>query len=662
MIESTGKQTAAGSTNVLLLPWLSGSLHRRFYWELVDGRTLLQRYVEWWRSKLLGYRLLIAFREQTLLAEAAPVLGPDETVGVALTCACGDLAALRDMARQLGTSQIALLPFTLPLLPTDWLPRLWHKHEESGVDLTLPAGLPEHADFVVLRAAALDKLVELGAPGLERDFVGTLRGLRDNSFLANLPADFLSVDFSVRFDEEYALTPAECPGAIPIKTRPHLSLFCRFSDESMRLETTRQQLDNLTAYKRTRVNAMEVEYRSLRPARVTASSPPLRVLYVSNPSAYSGSEEALCRMIARLDRATAEPHALVALEGFFTERLRQEGVQVLCPEQSFGSGSLLEIHYLQGVLDQVRPDVIHINGHSGFTVTLATAFWNAPVVLHLRSADFTPLGEALYVADRIIAVSPYMAHLLGRTDVSPEKVVIVYDGIDVSRFAPGVIARQEPRQRFGFASADFVVLMVARFVPNKRHMLVLEAFRRILPAVPSARLALVGEPSASPDCLDALRAFVAAHGIQHRVDFIGFQEDIRWIEAAADLHLLASEKEPLGTGILESMALGVPVVIARGGGGLESVVRHEETGLVVRPDADGFAEAILRLHNEPALARQLALAARRQIVDEFSDQSCARRMTAIYQSLSTGGAQAQPAGATPLGRRLPASNTAHSRR
>jgi glycosyltransferase involved in cell wall biosynthesis len=123
--------------------------------------------------------------------------------------------------------------------------------------------------------------------------------------------------------------------------------------------------------------------------------------------------------------------------------------------------------------------------------------------------------------------------------------------------------------------------MIARFVPYKRHDVLLRAAAILSRQVPDLHIALVGEVLMSDASFELSRSLIADLGISDRVTFLPFQTDIRTVEAAADVQVLCSDREPLGTGILESMAMGVPVVITNTGG-LGELVKDGDSGFVIK--------------------------------------------------------------------------------
>lgn len=116
-----------------------------------------------------------------------------------------------------------------------------------------------------------------------------------------------------------------------------------------------------------------------------------------------------------------------------------------------------------------------------------------------------------------------------------------------------------------------------------------------------------------------LRDLARVHGVASQVHLLGSvsEEEVRRNLSEAHVFALASLAEPLGVAIMEAMAMGVPVVVTRGGGVTE-LVRDGDDGLLVDVRApDQIADAIQKLLNDPENARAMGRAARASIKRAF---------------------------------------------
>jgi hypothetical protein len=86
---------------------------------------------------------------------------------------------------------------------------------------------------------------------------------------------------------------------------------------------------------------------------------------------------------------------LVAYEGVLTDRLAEAGASVICSNAPFGEASLDHLSFVQQVIDRVRPDLIHLNAHSGLPVLRAAAVHGIPIVFHVHVPTADGIGASL---------------------------------------------------------------------------------------------------------------------------------------------------------------------------------------------------------------------------------------------------------------------------
>jgi D-inositol-3-phosphate glycosyltransferase len=212
--------------------------------------------------------------------------------------------------------------------------------------------------------------------------------------------------------------------------------------------------------------------------------------------------------------------------------------------------------------------------------------------------------------------------------------------VDLRAFTPGDAAdRAQARRALGLDGDQTpTLLFVGRLDPIKGIDLLLESVAQL---TSPARLFVVGgDPAGDPE-VERLRARAAELGLGARVRFPGAvpQGDLPRYYRAVDALVVASRYESFGLVAVEALACGLPVVAAAVGG-LPSVVRDGENGLLVRwrcPSA--FAERIDQLLGDPALMGHLRAAARPS-VERFDWQRIGDRVRDLYQTLSAEDARA----------------------
>jgi glycosyltransferase involved in cell wall biosynthesis len=183
-----------------------------------------------------------------------------------------------------------------------------------------------------------------------------------------------------------------------------------------------------------------------------------------------------------------------------------------------------------------------------------------------------------------------------------------------------------------------LVIFVGRLVDEKGPADLLEALAQLLPSLPDATALIVGD---GPERA-ALEQLARTLGVSDRVTFPGWidtKELGAWL-AASDVFVAPSRRaasgwvEAQGLAVLEAMVAGIPVIATRLGG-TPDVVIPERTGLLVDERSPGqIAASVVRLIEDPQLARSLATQARAHARENFSRARSARAMAELFQGLT----------------------------
>ena len=230
---------------------------------------------------------------------------------------------------------------------------------------------------------------------------------------------------------------------------------------------------------------------------------------------------------------------------------------------------------------------------------------------------------------RFVAVSSAVAaSYTSALRLRPERVTVVHPGLPPDAFtAPDPEAVDAARRALAIGRDERVVVVVARLVAGKGHVLALRALQILLTGRPSTRLLVVGDgPERHPLELAARRLGVARH-----VDFLGQSDDVAVLLAVADVVLSASESEGFGLTVLEGMAAGRPVVATRQPA-YDDFVVDGGSALIVPHEPEPMADALRRVFDRPDLAGRLAVAGR-QAAARFTTAASAERLLDVYRAV-----------------------------
>ncbi|NNN19571.1 MAG: glycosyltransferase [Acidimicrobiaceae bacterium] len=294
--------------------------------------------------------------------------------------------------------------------------------------------------------------------------------------------------------------------------------------------------------------------------------------------------------------------------------------------------------FTENVLERIRmspdriPDVIHANywlsgitGHAlkhKLEVPLVTTFHTLEKIkAKNRAVPDDDISEKLRIeeesriincSDQVLASCEVEAREISSLyGLDRSRVSIVPLGVDHAFFSPG--NRDMARKAIGLPTSGKMVLFVGRIQPLKGADIAVESFAKIAKRVPDAFLVMVGGPSGPFGAgeIYKIKKVVAKERLTHRVYFFDPQphEVLSSFYRASDVGLVPSRTESFGLVALEAAACGVPVV-ASDVGGLKTLVEHGASGyLVTNRTANEFARYLVKVLEDPALAKPLQIGA-----------------------------------------------------
>ena len=184
-------------------------------------------------------------------------------------------------------------------------------------------------------------------------------------------------------------------------------------------------------------------------------------------------------------------------------------------------------------------------------------------------------------------------------------------------------------EALGVPMTALVVGNVAALTDHKDHQTLLAAAADVAARVPAACFVIVGDGERKA----ALLAQATALGLQGRVVFAGFREDLDRLIPAFDVFCLSSKMEGLGTSLLDAMCFARPVV-ATAAGGIPEVVEDKVTGRVVPvQDPGALAEALVAVLEDRPLRERMGASGRRRFESRFSADRMVDATLAVYSEL-----------------------------
>lgn len=364
-----------------------------------------------------------------------------------------------------------------------------------------------------------------------------------------------------------------------------------------------------------------------------------------------GAEMMLLKVLERIDRRRFAPRVISLLDkGEIGPRIEALGIAVDSVGMRRGSASLLGFLKLLNLVRRQRPDIVqtwmyHADLLGGLAARLAgvrAVGWG----VHHSNLDpnlnaKTTLSVVKMCARisrsvprRILACSKRSAHVHELVGYRGDKIVVIPNGFDLTRFRPDPTASPSVRTELGLDNRADLVGLVGRYHPQKNIEGFIDAAGRVLQERANVEFLLVGNALDNEN--RPLVAAVSRTNHPEKFHLLGRRDDVPRLMAALDLAVSSSHGEGFPNVIGEAMACGVPCVVTDVGDCAEIV---GETGLVVPAgEMERLSQAVLNLLGLPERERKMmGRRARDRVRVNFDIEYVVRRYEDFYMSLLEAG-------------------------
>jgi glycosyltransferase involved in cell wall biosynthesis len=347
------------------------------------------------------------------------------------------------------------------------------------------------------------------------------------------------------------------------------------------------------------------------------------IVHVASGREWRGGQRQVWLLARELGRRGVDQVVVTTRDSELARRLDSAAVRVRAVQ--WGAG--LDPRVLPAILRELRHRKAILHAHDAHAVTLAglcAALSGAPLVA-TRRVTF-PIRRKLFWqrAARVIAISGAVRDALTRDGLAPERVTLIPSAIDMAELR----ASRGPdiRTRFGLPQKGQVAVSLGALTPEKDQSTLLEAAALLVRDLPDLRWVIVGEgPLRS-----TLQRQAGRLGLEKRFHLVGQLADPHEALAGADVFVLSSLDEGLGSSVLAAMAFEVPVVATRVGGVPELLGSGGGVLVPARHPAE-FAAAVHRVLSDPGYASNLKQAARMEL-GRFTVDAMAEQIVKVYRS------------------------------
>lgn len=301
---------------------------------------------------------------------------------------------------------------------------------------------------------------------------------------------------------------------------------------------------------------------------------------------------------------------------------------------------------LLGVLNKERPKIIQtwlyhadlISIFASFILHKAKIIWS----IHHASASKFYMRYSTWLLIRILALASYIFpekvvycslfaqdihHSIG---YCKEKSLLIQNGIDVNKFFPKKLIRQDFKRSLSISEDTILIGMVARFSSIKGFDIFFKMAKLLKQKLPNVQFILAG----SEVCLEntSLVNALKSEGIESSAHLLGERSDIDFVINGCDVLVCPSYSESFGLVALEGLACGVPVVCSD----IEAF-RAFDFGCFIAAVGDpvSFCDAVINVISMPPLDKEkMSHNSRGRVINHFSLKKMLLDYEALYFKLA----------------------------
>lgn len=377
----------------------------------------------------------------------------------------------------------------------------------------------------------------------------------------------------------------------------------------------------------------------------------MKLAFVITTLDTGGAQAMLLKVLEHIDRRRFSPHVIsLTTTGEVGPHISALGIPVEALGMKPGWPSPFAFCRLVRRLRAIRPEVIHtwmyhpdlLGGLAARLAGISALGWgirHSDLSRHANKVSTLAVVAACarlshWLPKRIMANSEVARQAHVNRGYAAEKMVVVPNGFDLTRFRPDSMAKMEVRRELGVAAEAPLVGLIGRFHPQKNQLGFIDAATILHRRMPEVHFILAGKGMDSGNV--ALLQAAKSAGLAEVCHFLGRRNDIPRLMAALDVLASSSIGEAFPNVLGEAMACSVPCAVTDVG---DSAYIVGDTGKVVASgDMTGLAAALESLLKLPLdQRRSLSEQARARVTECFEIGKVVRMYEAFYEELAESG-------------------------
>ncbi|MGD8448560.1 MAG: glycosyltransferase family 4 protein [Desulfobacterales bacterium] len=361
----------------------------------------------------------------------------------------------------------------------------------------------------------------------------------------------------------------------------------------------------------------------------------MRILHINTEKTWRGGEQQTFNLLMGLKQRNISSHLLCQPDSPMAEKAEETGIKTF-PISMHGEVDPLACFRIRTLINRFRYDILHSHTSHAHTLSFFSSIGTNVNRLVTRRVDFSIFRHSFlklsgikyrYMSDFYIAISHKIKDVLVNDGIPAGRIFVVPSGINPNRFANA--GTDDLIAEFNIKSSEQIVINVAHLAGHKGQQYLVRAIPLVLAKIPTARFFIVG----GGELMDKLKILAASLGLNKELIFTGFRRDVGAFYQIADLFVMSSVQEGLGTAVLDALALGRPVVAANSGG-IPEIIKDGESGVLVSPaDPKSLSEGIIRMLTHDELAKRVAKTGQSMVKQKFTIDTMVDGNIDVYRQI-----------------------------
>jgi glycosyltransferase involved in cell wall biosynthesis len=365
----------------------------------------------------------------------------------------------------------------------------------------------------------------------------------------------------------------------------------------------------------------------------------MKTLHINTERTWRGGEQQTLNLLVGLKERRIASDLACQAGSPLQEKAVAAGVTVF-PITMRGEIDLAADWQIRKLIKQFNYDIIHSHTSHAHSLAFLASVGSGVTRLVTRRVDFSIFRHSFlklsgikyrFMADYYIAISRKIKEVLVTDGIADQRIFVAHSGIDPQRFMSATGDRLV--SEFDIKKNQKVVINAAHLAGHKGQIYLVRAIPYVLAKLPEARFFIVGQG----ELMDELKQAALDLGIERALVFTGFRDDVADFYQLADLYVMSSVQEGLGTAVLDALALAKPVV-ATNCGGIPEIIQDGKTGRLVAPaDPAALAEGIVDMLTGVEAAKSMGLEGQSLVRKSFSIDAMVEKNIEVYKQVMANG-------------------------